>query len=53
MSVNTSSGKITTTSQAPSVNFAIAKIATTTVEMMPADKLIAILCRQPGSRWVR
>ena len=41
-----------TTSQAPSVNFAIAKMATTTVDRIPADRLIASLDRQPGPRWV-
>ncbi len=49
---NTRIGKTTTTSQAPSVNLAIAKIPTTIVDRMPADRLITSLYRQPGPRWV-
>ena len=41
-----------TTSQAPSVNFAIAKIATTIRDVTPAEKLITILRRQCSSRFV-
>ena len=45
-------GKTTTTSQAPSVNLAIAKMPTTIVDRIPADRLITSLYRQPGPRWV-
>ena len=46
--------KSTTTSQAPSVNFTTAKMATTTMVRTPAEKLMMNLRRQPGSlrrRW--
>lgn len=50
---NTSSGNTTTTSQAPSVNFATAKMPTTIVDRIAADRLIASRCRHPGSRCVK
>ena len=50
ISTNTSSGKRTTTSHAPSVNFATAKMPTTIVDRIAADRLIASRRRHPGSR---
>ena len=49
MKANHRMGKSTTTSQAPSVNFTTAKIATTTDVRTPAARAMARLCRQPGS----
>jgi hypothetical protein len=42
----------TTTTQAPSVNFTTAKMATTTADSEPAERLMANLYRQPGRRLV-
>ena len=53
INTNTRIGKTTTTSQAPSPNFAIAKMATTLVDKIPADRLITSLYRQPGPRQVK
>ncbi len=50
VSAQTPSGKITTTSQAPSVNLVTAKIRTTAAEMTAASALSVIFTRRSGSR---
>ena len=49
MNANTAMGNTTTTSQAPSVNFTIAKITTTSAVYTPPMKLMTSRRRQAGS----
>ncbi len=49
ISANTRIGPTITISQAPSVNFTIAKMMTTSTVYTPPIVLITSLCRQPGS----
>ena len=54
MNANTAIGNTTTTSQAPSVNFTMAKITTTSAVYTPPTKLMISRRRQPDSlvlRW--
>lgn len=46
-------GKSTTTSQAPCVNFTTAKISTTHVDIPPPTRLVASFARQRPPRWDR
>jgi len=50
INANTMIGNRITTAQAPSVNFAMAKISTTISEVIPAARLIATLRRHAPSR---
>jgi hypothetical protein len=53
MNANTPIGNTITISQAPSVNFTIAKISTTRAVYTPATRLMTSRRRQAGSRWRR
>ena len=53
ISAGTRTANRTTTTQAPSVNFTTAKMATTIAVSTPAEKLMASLYRQPGSLCLR
>ena len=50
ISAGTRTTNSTTTTQAPSVNFTTAKMATTMTVITPAEKLMIIRRRQPGVR---
>ena len=54
ISANTPIGKISTTSQAPSVNLTTAKMMTTSSETVPESRLTATFARHdPSRRWLK